>query len=365
MKKFLLIFSLLLIGCSEEELITDISFDSYELPPSINRDDLLVDNVQGAPIQKYFNFNSSFYSQVHYDLNNDADIIEMQFDGSYTPLNLTERVFGEPQDSLNGLTFDVDKNKTKLLANFWGEGNYGSWYRPNILVLFDLQLNTHEIIIDNRNTNNSTFYTVKLFDLDSDGNLDIYLAENGYILSTDKNKIHQTNTGPGPVFIFDIDSDGIDDLIHFNTVNNSWIKFKGGTNLNKTEIISDYSFRNYVDDYTITDYDRDGDLDLIFLDAETDPTNNGCTLCTGKITLLENQNGNLIDVTNQKFDTSTYPQMLGDNNILIYDFDFDGDDDLFFPDWYYQDGQEFNNYYWENNNGKYEKKERKNLDNSN
>lgn len=367
MKKYFLLFLILLIGCSKEEILSPEIPEEFTLPNSINRTELYVNGAWSAPIQKYFDFNTSFYSQVSYNYsstqnNTWSDIVEMNFDGTYTSLNLSEKVFGSPQDSLNGLTFDITKNKNKLLANFWGEGEYGSWYYPNVLVLFDLETNTHEVLYDERGTDASTFYTNVLFDLNNDTVLDVYLGGFGYIIIDGTNQVTQNEEGPGPVFILDIDSDGIDDLIHLDTPTNTWIKYKGGEELQKSTITSNYIFRNFVDDYIVFDYDLDGDVDLLLLDAVTDGTNDGCEVCIGKISILENVNGNLIDVTDSKFDDSTYPQLFGDNNILNYDYDFDGDMDIFFPDYYIHNNQLMNNFYWENNNGNFIKKERKDLD---
>jgi len=336
------------------------------LPTPIRREDLYVNGAWAAPIQKYFDFDTSFYSQVSYDYSSAqnstwADIIEMNFDGAYTSLNLAEQVFGSPQDSLNGLTFDISKDRKTLLVNFWGEGEYGSWYYPNVLVLYDLERNTHEVLYDRRGTDDSTFYTNVLFDLNGDGILDIYLGGAGYIINNGSNEVTHNEEGPGPVFVLDIDSDDIDDLIHYDSSTSRWIKYKGGENLQKTTIESDYIFKNFVDDYIVFDFDLDGDDDLFVLDALTDPTNDGCEVCIGKISVLVNDNGNLLDVTESIFNESTFPQLLGDNNILSYDYDSDGDMDIFFPDYYIHNKQLMNDYFWENRSGAFIKRKRSDL----
>ncbi len=336
------------------------------LPQPINRELHFVENAWGAALQKYFDFETPFYSQVQFNYSTGqnnvwSDLVKMNFDGSYEALNLTETVFGTAQDSLNGLLFDVDLSREKLLVNFWGEGELGSWYYPNVLVIFDLDGNNYQIMYDARGTNDSTFYTNVLFDLNNDGAPDIYLGDSGYIINEPNPIRVDTEEGPGPVFRFDFDSDQIDDLIHFDTEHNTWIMYKGGAVFNKSIISSDYVFRNYIDDYLSIDYDADGDMDLVLLDALTDGTNDGCDLCTGKISVLENINGGFIDVTETIFDDSTYPQLFGDNNILAHDYDNDWDMDLFFPDYYYHNAELMNDFYWENQAGNFVKHQRTDL----
>lgn len=365
MKRFIFLTLLLgIVSCSKTEIGSDDFV--FDLPNPINRELHLVEDAWASPIQKYTSFDEPFYSQLQFNYSTNqtnvwSDIVKMNFDGSYTSLNVTNRVFESAQDSLNGLLFDINKNK--LLVNFWGEGEYGSWYYPNVVVVFDLDSENYEILYDGRGTNESTFYSSYLFDLNNDGELDVFLGGNGYIINETNPTITPTpTTGPGPSFVFDIDTDGVDDLIHFDTSNNQWIRYKGGTNIQKEFITSNYSFRNYVDDYVSFDYDSDGDLDLLIMDALTDGTNDGCEVCIGKISILQNTNGNLLDVTETIFSDSEFPQYFGDNNIVVYDYDSDGDLDIFFPDYYYHADDLFNNYYWENDNGNFNKKVLNNLD---
>jgi hypothetical protein len=346
--------------------LRSVNVVGIDLPMPINRALHLVENAWSAPIQKYFDFDSPFFSSVSFNYSSNqtrvwSDIVEMNFDGTYKNLNLTEKVFGAAQDSLNGLLFNVNRGANKLLVNFWGEGENEAWYYPNVLVLFDLNNDDYEIIYDSRGTDDSTFYNNVLFDLNNDNVLDIYLGGSGYIINKPSPERTKSEAGPGPVFIIDIDSDGKDDLLHFDTPNNTWIKYKGGGVLEKSTINSDYVFRNYIDDFLVTDYDGDGDFDLVFIDALTDGTNDGCEICIGKITVLQNDSGSLIDVTENIFEDSTYPQLFGDNNILADDYDDDGDEDLFFPDFYYHNGQLMNDFYWENSDGFFIKKHRNDL----
>ncbi len=352
-----ILLTLFLMGCEKEELYE--TFDkNVKLPTPINKLDLLVGDTDGAPIQKFFDFKSEFYSQVHYNNLTTADLVKMNFDGSYFEYNFTDRILGGARDSINGLTFDIDNNKTKILLNFWGEGEWGSWYKPNLLALYDIQTDTHKIILDNSNTNESTFYTQKLFDLNGDGTLDIFLAENGYYLVENDNlEYKEHNSGPGPVFIFDIDTDGIDDLIHYDTTNGgTWYKFKGGTNINKSTMTSTYTLKHYVDDYQVTDFDNDGDDDLIILDYIETTSNE-----VGNLSILRNDNGTLVDVTSSVIDNPSIENIHGDNNILLSDYDSDGDYDIFLPTYYYADNILYNTFYWENIDGVFKRIKRKDL----
>ena len=59
-----ILLTLFLMGCEKEELYE--TFDkNVKLPTPINKLDLLVGDTDGAPIQKFFDFKSEFYSQVH------------------------------------------------------------------------------------------------------------------------------------------------------------------------------------------------------------------------------------------------------------------------------------------------------------
>ncbi|MFC2109142.1 VCBS repeat-containing protein [Bacteroidota bacterium] len=164
--------------------------------------------------------------------------------------------------------------------------------------------NSASLYLQNKNgefieSNVSLFQKEKMYedtdavflDVDNDKDLDLYVCSGGYEVS-ENNVLLQ-------------------DRLYVNN---------GKGVFSKSENISD--IRVNSKGITTADFDKDGDVDVFV----------GSRVIHGKYPisndsyLLENKNGNLVDVTKQKFENQNDIQMV--NDVLFTDFDKDGDVDL-------------------------------------
>lgn len=136
--------------------------------------------------------------------------------------------------------------------------------------------------------NTVNYYTLELFDINKDGNIDILLGGS-----------------PGI---------NMDSKILWGSVSH---KFNTS---NSTILPSKMSNGSSVMDIAFLDYDKDNDIDIVLL-SEINYKGFG-------IELLENNNGNFTNVTSSKIDISNKPNTLWVSWVRIFDFDNDGDFDI-------------------------------------
>lgn len=392
---FLIVFG---TSCSNDNFEIDehtVLSTSIKMPNTINRDDY---------IQSYFTVNNEKYyknyfiatiSDLNGSYNEDADwepmpdIAKFDYNGNSTKMGFYKDLLENKTqyDSINGLLYDVSDinkdGKDDYLLNFWGEGLYGSWYFPNYLVSAVSNGNSYNYTIVEDLTQDElrgVYYSQTYFDFDGDGHVDIkagnmsnhYFKNNGDNTFTKviNNKLYLS---PGDLVKMDYDGDGILDLVVFQKSNNHidiqttephLTIFKGGTNILRTDIKITWEFDsiNEIEDFKVIDINNDSKDDLIFITTNDESVvSSGQFVRTGYFKILINDGSSFLDKSNDYVsDYSKYFDILGGQSckFIISDYDSDGDVDIFFPFYIERGNSSFYKNYYQNENGKFLKKER-------
>lgn len=233
--------------------------------------------------------------------------------------SILTKTIGLPGEFHSGTSGDIDND---------GDIDFIMWDSPSVYNNEAFQF-TPSVAINNGDLNFSTYSmnisredwyvtSVDLFDIDSDDFLDLVL---GWRAGTTKyNDINPTYTNSlsGPVILYG-DGSG-----NFSDFNSDYLYESFLSNRDITATILSHSF---------TDYDLDGDIDIIVNTTRDEPNgrfDNGTYYDNYYLILLENNNNIFTDVTESKFDFS-YDQSLNFPNfysVRSIDINFDGVYDL-------------------------------------
>ena len=251
---------------------------------------------------------------------------------------------GIPGDSHYGTSGDVD-NDGDIDFVYWpipGEYNgLPTLTKPHVAINNgDFNFSTEEIVFSERWT--ATAYD--LFDVNNDNFLDLIVGWRvGPVRGNDDG---YTNLLTGPVLILG-DGSG-----NFN-LNNSIL-------LNVT-YLTDRDIQCSLLGLGYTDFDKDGDIDIILSTTRAEPTGIGTFeeftyYDNYYLILLENNNGNFIDVTDEKIDGSFNQNGEVSNFYMVRTIDKDDDGNFeIVPDNFAQWGTIIapSNLYWENTGGQF------------
>ena len=399
-----IILGISMITCSSD--INDLSEDIPDPPVEIK---LLKSIPRSLYDQSHFSVNHEIFKEDYFivsiqDLNGPynetldyepmPDVYKFDYDGNSIKYGFYEEFFKNKSqyDSINGMTYDVvdinNDGKEDFLLNFWGEGNRGSWYFPNFLVSAVSNGNGYDTtIVEDLTSDNSlgTYYSQTYFDFDGDGLVDIKAGSMNHHYFKNIGNNQFTKVIDDKMFIssgrfikYDYDGDGDSDLLILQPTNThidlttpgpQITIFENGTNINKKIVPLDWDIDLVAADddldYHISDLNKDGMGELIILtggfDSHVNP-DGGSIYRDGVIKVFSSENGNLVDKSDIYFPENTFKMLDGLScKMRLYDYDGDGDDDIFFPvhikrgDVYYYD------YYYKNENGKFTKVNRTDL----
>ena len=217
-----------------------------------------------------------------------GDIIQMisfNSDMTMSLKNITD-VIGYYHTGASG-DIDNDGDIDFLLYSGGGQSKMGFVYFENIgsnTFKYNPNLVTG---INYINNNPNNYYTIELFDVNKDGNLDIIMGG--------------SNMSQNPSRIL-------------------WGSSAHTFNTNNQTLLPANTSYSSVMDIAFSDIDKDGDID-IFLLSEINYQGFG-------IQILENQNNSFVDVTSTRVDVSNKPNSLWFAWLRLNDIDNDGDYDL-------------------------------------
>lgn len=366
MKKFILfIFSLVILSCEKQEILSD---------------DFLFDLI--IPALSIDNFGNNIIWNDHikgkskpYEFNNDGtpDIITSIADGVNIPIvkildyNQNElytfdvlQFNNQIRDSLNSVFIDYsdlnDDGYNDIVLSYmgeWGSGDNAIYKGINSYVLIS--------------NGNLSYTPIEIYDDVDEIQFGVSIINNNILLGTDNEKntflfsesknnfntktINQSFK-PSMMQKYDWDSDGILDVVNLS-IQNKILSIIKSTN----EVVNyDFSNTGYNFSYTVSgnstewqgerisvlDYDNDGDGDIViggFIDVGTE------TFHTHK--LFKNNNGKFQYI--ESFIEDSY-EIEGMHQTWVKDIDNDGDLDLYYPLYW---NKEVNNnlyFWWENTN---------------
>lgn len=377
----------------EEFIVPD---DVIEMPNTINRDVYSKSHFTVNNETYYKNYFIATVSDVDGTYNEDADwepepdIAKFDYFGNSTKMRFYENLLENKTqyDSINGLLYDVSDinkdGKNDYLLNYWGEGLYGSWFFPNYLVSAVSNGNSYNYTIVEdltEDTHRGVYYSQIYFDFDGDGYDDIKAGNmsNHYFRNNGDNTFTKVINSdlylsPGNLIKMDYDGDGVLDLVVFQKSNNHidiqttephLTIFKGGSNILRTDIKIPWDFDSIdeIEDFKVADINNDGTDDLLFITSDQDGHNvNGQFVRTGYFKILINDGSAFLDKSDDYISGyNKYFDILNGESckFIISDYDSDGDDDIFFPFYIERGDSNFYKIYYENENGKFIKKERK------